>query len=132
MVKRALTLLTSILIALPLLMPFNIYADTIDSHIRGRNYTYEPIIYKEVQVSTSNKYYENIGVYHITFELDDEYIGYVLPNYTLEFDNYFYGSSSPHWGTLTKSFNRRVFVNGSSFSFDITINWNSFIYYIFI
>lgn len=125
MVKRALTLLTSILIALHLLMPFNIYADTIDSHIRGRNYTYEPITYTEFQASSTQKYYQNVGVFHITFELDDEYLGYVLPRYTIQYDNYFYGSSSPSWGTLSKTFDRRIFVNGSSFSFDISINWNS-------
>ena len=99
-----------------------INAESIDSHIRGRNYSFEMI---QTELINSNNIYANSGVYHVTFELDDNYIGYILPNYTLQYKNYFYGSSSPSWGNSSTSFNRRVFINGSSFSFDVPITWYS-------
>ena len=103
-------------------MPFNIYAESIDSHIRGRNYSFK--LNQSEKINTNN-IYANSGIFHITFELDDNYIGYILPNYTITYKNYFYNQSNPNWGTLSATFNRRVFINGSSFSFDVPITWYS-------
>lgn len=105
-----------------IMMPFNICAESIDSHIRGRNYSFQ--LNQSEKINTNN-IYANSGVFHVTFELDDNYVGYILPNYTITYRNYYYGSSSPSWGTSTSGFNRRVFINGSSFSFDVPITWYS-------
>lgn len=125
MVKRALTLLTSILIALPLLMPFNIYAQDT-AIVMGTDVSLvSTTLLKTDQWSfgggTYTGYY-NQFVYHVTVQLDNNYVGYLLLQLDYSYNN------NPQSGLRTDSgsVTRRVFINGDTAEFNFAFtSWYS-------